>query len=254
MKIAGAILPALLVTSGWCAAPAPLPQLAGDRLYAWYRADSGVTVNPSGFVIRWEDSSGHNRDLTPVTKSPLSGPILVRHAVGGRPALRFDTHCALRCEPSTFGSLAGPKTIIAVVLVRSAEKGYVFDSADKSGRNTLHTGNGKYRGTWDLNSGSLHGTTIGPRVKNDVWMVHTAVYDWHQNRHYINGREVSRGNFDVHSLTGLTVGCRWTLDNCIDADIAELRIYRGVLSGIEQAGIEQYLELHYGIGAHGVQL
>jgi hypothetical protein len=153
----------------------------------------------------------------------------------------------LVADSNTFGTFEGPKTVFVVALVRNVDNGYVYDSCDPTGRNTLHTGNGIHRGTWDVCSGALHGTTIGPTVENNTWLIHTVVYDHIKNRHAINGKTVSTGAFAVHPMKGLTVGCRYSLSHFIDADIAELLFYRGVLNKSKKQAIERYLSNKYQI-------
>jgi len=234
------------------AGPAPTPSTQDAGLYAWYRADAGaesIPHNDEQLVYRWADRSGHRRDLGIDPLGTARWPSLIDDAVNGEPAIRLGGQACLISTPDIFGSLDGPKTVFVVAQVRDAARGFVYDSADESGRNTLHTGNGIDRGTWDVNSGAVHGTTIGPAVLNDTWQTHTVIYDEAQNRHAINGRQVSSGDFIVHPLTGLTLGCRYNQILFIDADIAELIIYRGVLNKAHRQSIEAYLMRRYQIDA-----
>jgi hypothetical protein len=216
--------------------------------YAWYRADN-VERHKEHRISVLQDQSGNHRDL--LAPADTIGPLLINNAVHGQPVLRFDGDSRLVSPPEQFGVLEGPKTVFVVALVRNADEGYLYDGAVQSGRNTLHTGNGIYRGTWDVNSGALHGTTIGPAVINDNWFVHGVIYDEHQNRHFINGTQVSAGDFDVHPLAGLTLGSRFTGTHGIEADIAELIVYPGVLDDLRRRAIETRLSKLYGISLDG---
>lgn len=227
------------------------PNAVDPALYAWFRADQGLRIRRNDknqqIAESWMDQSKHGRHLTAAKDSRLHPPALIADSVSGKPTLRFDGAACLVADSESFGIFEGAKTIFVVALVRNAEEGYVYDSSDAMGRNTLHTGNGIHRGTWDVCSGALHGTTIGPAVKNNTWQFHTVVYDHKQNRHAINGAQVSAGDFEVIAMKGLTVGCRYSLSHFIDADIAELLFYRDILSESKRHSIEAYLSAKYRI-------
>jgi len=66
--------------------PDTLPQ--SDKLALWLRADQGVEADDAGRVQKWQDQSpaGHHA----AQERESARPLLVRDAVSGRPALRFD--------------------------------------------------------------------------------------------------------------------------------------------------------------------
>jgi hypothetical protein len=55
-------------------------------LVQWFRADAGVTTDPSGNVSFWADQSGHSNNAI----ATGVGPQLVANALNGNPVLRFD--------------------------------------------------------------------------------------------------------------------------------------------------------------------
>ncbi|MFO7631073.1 MAG: DUF4255 domain-containing protein, partial [Caldilinea sp.] len=67
-------------------APAAPDMLAGLQL--WLRGDAGITYDGEAGVSRWSDQSGGaNHAVQPVAARQ---PLLVRSAVGSKPAVRFD--------------------------------------------------------------------------------------------------------------------------------------------------------------------
>jgi hypothetical protein len=63
------------------------PLLPPDDLVLWLDAAEGVTLDAAGRVERWNDLSPSKRSAE--QQEPDRRPLLVDHAVGGRPAIRF---------------------------------------------------------------------------------------------------------------------------------------------------------------------
>jgi hypothetical protein len=68
------------------------PQLPGDRLALWLAADAAVATDGDRRVVSWQDIVyGDNRSAEDAVQADANArPLLVAHAVHGRPAIRFD--------------------------------------------------------------------------------------------------------------------------------------------------------------------
>ena len=83
----------------------PLEPVPG--MWAWFRADAGVT-EAAGVVSAWADQSGNNRHTTAV------GPVdYTPNAINGLPAIGFGAF-GVRCENATDNIPAGARTIMIV--------------------------------------------------------------------------------------------------------------------------------------------
>ncbi len=75
--------------------PNGTPDPANVNLYAWWRADAGVNQArgmpvDGAAVVRWEDSSNKNRDLTRVSTNTAARPTFRATLASGDPSVDFD--------------------------------------------------------------------------------------------------------------------------------------------------------------------
>ena len=98
-----------------------------EKLAVWLDASARVQVDDDGGVILWGDSSGSSADgslpIDAAQGNPVDRPILVKDAINGKPALRFDgksDHLKLTAAP--FWNQDA--TIIVVGTDRDANQGH----------------------------------------------------------------------------------------------------------------------------------
>ena len=221
-----------------------VPDPTYPGLHGWFDASDGV--NGAGApldgasVTRWVDRSVAGNDLVRSSSDPGQRPTFQLTAANGLPAVDFDGDDYLWADSGAeFGTLAGPKTLLLVVEVDSADGGYVFDSSSAAGRNAGFTGQIADPGRWHQYTGQA--LTVGPPVETGVAQVHSFLFDAAAHSHRINGAEVSAGAGGLDSLAGLILGSRFNLANRLDGRISELLVYGELLSPADLAAVEGYL-------------
>ncbi len=104
-----------------------------DGLQLWLRSDVGVTYDSDG-VARWADQSGNDPAHDAFQNDDALRPAFVGHALGGRPALRFDgVDDYLALDNLRYDTAAELDGLTVCALVRSHEtQRQVIASFDRS--------------------------------------------------------------------------------------------------------------------------
>jgi sialidase-1 len=221
-----------------------VPDPTYPGLHGWYDAADGVngpgSPSDGASVTSWADRSVSGNDLVRSSTDAGQRPTYLASAANGLPAVDFDGNDYLWGDSGAeFGTLAGSKTILAVVEVDTADGGYVFDSSSGAGRNAAFTGQIADPGRWHQYTGQV--ITVGPQVSTGVAQVHTFSFDAAGHSHRINGVEVSSGSGALDSLAGIVLGARFNLANRFDGRISELLVYSELLGSADRDAVEGYL-------------
>ncbi|MCC2672018.1 MAG: Planctomycete cytochrome, partial [Armatimonadetes bacterium] len=217
----------------------------GARL--WLRADRDVTTDADGRVQRWTDPSTGIAALPP---APDTAPLLVKDALSGRPALRFDGKARYLHLPE--GLVTSQQfTILAVANDRETGGGprEIFSNWRPDNSTTSlflgTTGAGQIR----LSDAATLGTLATPSRH----FVLTAVSDRAGASVYQNRRELARKNgpLPARNLSGrYVIGQQGNIQGEYwNGDLAELLVFDRALSAEELERLWDWTSQRYELGA-----
>ncbi|MEQ2009233.1 MAG: hypothetical protein ABMA26_20825, partial [Limisphaerales bacterium] len=204
----------LLLTAPFLAAAEPEPA----RLHAWYH-DAGVKADAAN-VTAWENSAGTNaqaRSLTRVVGRPQA--VHVSTATGTRTVVRFNGSAALWQAVSSWGTLAGERTVVVFARVSATNAGVFFDGSTRSGSTPVKW-NGK---AWQSAAKASAPTSDGG------WQTHTFVFS-------------AGGN----PLGGFILGANVATQEGLPCDIAEVLVYPRSLGEADLKAVSTYLSAKWG--------
>lgn len=196
----------------------------------WLDASDATTITESGGAVsQWDDKSGNGYDLEQLTstRQPTTGA----RTMNSLNVLDFDaTDDNLRVA---FGvTLTQPNTIFAVFQPDTTTASYVHDGDGSTNRHALVPGTiyQLYAGTI-VNGGSV----------STVPQISRAVFDGASSSLHIDGSSVISADAGAQSLTGLTVGARYSNVAALDGGIAEIILVNGTLTAQQISDTETYL-------------
>lgn len=208
----------------------------------WLKADAITGLNDGDPVTTWEDSSANGYDATQATGA--NKPTYQTDELNGKPVLRFDgTDDWMETAAFSGGELAN--TTIFVVAKKTADGSIAQALYDGliSGKRNAQVNIGSH--DWTIQSG---GSSITGSDSDASWHVFTATFQGSGNdSFYVDGRFDVGGDTGGNALSGLTIGSRHDQALPFGGDIAEILVYDGVLSTVQQEDVEVYLSLKYGI-------
>jgi hypothetical protein len=215
----------------------------------WFRADRGVETGADGRVLRWKDSS---QDVEAAPPTPENAPTLVKDAISGQPALRFDGKARyLHLPPSLLTSQQF--TIVAVANDRDA--GGQHREIFSNWRREDNVGPALFFGLTGPSSVRLT-DFFAPagRVENPAsHFILTAVTDRMSAAVYQNRKEIAKRNAALpeRNLTGrYVIGQQGNIQGEYwNGDIAELLVYNRALTTDELSKVWNWASQRYRIGA-----
>ncbi|HLJ55511.1 MAG TPA: DUF1549 domain-containing protein [Chthonomonadaceae bacterium] len=231
--------------------PAPLAatshksQAASPAL--WLRADAGVTAGADGRVSAWADQSAARRDaVQPVSAAQ---PLLVRNALNGAPALRFDgkgSFLTIASQVLTSQEFA----IFAVVSDRAAD-GHreIFSNWNRAG----NIGTAVFLGATGASSARLTDdfSPVGVLSHRERPFILTGISAPASVAVYQDRNEIAKrvSSMAPRKLEGpYVIGQQGNIDGEYwNGDILELRVYNRALTDEERDGIWDELNARYDI-------
>lgn len=232
------------------------PAQLGSLLYAWYRADAGVTLN-STTVSAWGDQSGNGRHLSQATAGVQ--PLFV----AGTPAvLRFSN---LEWIGASIGALAAPFGVyLTCKLSGTSNPGgagdfdYLYSLGHGVAGSGGLTGLARWRPDGSGNDSKIYTAASegSPAAYYDgsgasaAWRIysHTHATSAPKNNLRIGGTAQTLDDYTTSlSVGGLfTVGgynsnATPTVINLLSADVHEIVVISGTLSSYQQTALERYL-------------
>ncbi|MBK8975444.1 MAG: hypothetical protein IPM29_05925 [Planctomycetes bacterium] len=228
------------------------PDPAYPNLWSWYDAANGPNSSPTPLpdgtqVTQWDDRSINARHLARIATDPLRRPTVEDDAESCGVAMGFDGNDYIWAAFADIGRLAGDRTFFAVVNVRDADGGYVFDGSTFSGRTTLHTGETANPGLWHSFFGDNTQPTpngysmLSVPVATNRYQIHALVLTNGVQEHYINGQLQTTTTFpSVFNLGGLIVGSRANTANGLNGYVKELLIYSEAVNPANRSLLEAY--------------
>ncbi|RTE08370.1 OmpL47-type beta-barrel domain-containing protein [Paenibacillus whitsoniae] len=267
LLIAALMIPSISIIDGSkAAADSAIPT---DHLDLWLKADSGLTVDANNRVSIWKDQSGNGNDLSVVDSNKK--PLLVTDAVYGRPSVRFnDTTSGTILRKQLPASYTGDSTVIMVVkpLVEgeAGAKGIFATNygTDTPGTFSIMLSNnvpgrfitlGTYNNPESLNSGYAVNISKADLTTNfyRIGATFEPTFDTAANKGRITTYEnnvvtqqLATGNARIYkTYTDYVLGSSYITSRNMKAEVAEVLVYRKVLSSSERATIDNYLVQKY---------
>lgn len=235
------------------AGPAPDPAL----VYAWFRGDAGLAIAADQYTVsRWTNSgtqvisgiSQAARDLVQLTGSPQKAYLrLTNGAAAG--AVSFDGNDGIWAAKSSFGIVNGDRTVLAVVRVRNAEQGFLFDAASYTpGLTRAQVKTGYWHvGTSGATSSSYGPSSGSPTLAAEInqWQLHTFIVTTNAGparfRHAIDGQTKEIQIATNGSLSGLMIGANASQQFGFRGEVAELMVFNHFPAPETLATAQQYL-------------
>lgn len=243
-------------------APAVPDTLAGLQL--WLRGDADITYDAAGAISQWRDQSGNNHHA--VQPAAARQPRLVREAVAGKPALRFDgADDYLAIEQLNYAGAGAIDGLTLFALLRTTSpQAQVVISFDRSACWSLElTGAGRVRWSTRPQAGGGHDLDAPGAATDGRWRlvcVRFAAGATATKQIFIDGILVAEANAhpgqnvgggatrfgfvgvasQANAFNGATAG------DFLRGELAELALYHRALSAEERDRVEQYFAEKYG--------
>lgn len=210
-----------------------------EDLALWVDA-SNLDLNDGDLVGSWTDLSGNDYHATQSTDG--NKPTFKENILNGKPVVRFDGENFLQTN-EFLSTLEQPNTFF-IIFTANENPGYIiFDGITDGNRNAFGS-SGPGTTTVSLFAGVvLNSSQLLPQD----WSVWTGLYDNTNSQILKNGILENQGDIGSQNLTGLTIGCRFSLTRFLIGDIAEILIYDSALSDSNRLLVENYLSQKYAI-------
>jgi hypothetical protein len=241
----------------------PSAGLSRTGLAAWFRADQGVVLSGTQVSV-WTDRSGNNRHAV----QPVGAyqPLLVRNAVGGHPAVRFDGQDDVLNFPLPVTALPGMTLFMVSATIEERSGGVngsghaalFWHETENFGTVLLTPGPSKVRFFFGTGQNQPVFSFTRPAPIDRAYSLTTSVKNGAEVLLFINGQEslrlagqkpliaqcekvgqIGRGEGDLatnRQFQGQFEG--W---NYFSGEIAEILVYTRALPESERQSVEQYL-------------
>ena len=243
----------LVLTGALADPPAPLPA----SLYAWYRGDTGLVANASGFVTSWQNQATTG---TPAARhlDRISGtPQAVNFGTPGglRTLLRCDGTDGVWGTSANFGTIATSRTFVAYCRLATTNNGFLFDgSANAPGLSRAQVRSRSWQvGLQASGGGSNADTNTFPATTN-AWQAHTFTFERLAGATVVTHAIAGAGSYTyTNSLTagigGLILGQNVAAALGLAVDLAEFLVYDRTLTAAERQSVTDYLVAKWGAPA-----
>lgn len=193
----------------------------------WLDASDASTITEDVGVETWADKSGNSRDVTQTTDADQPNYNSTTKAV------EFDG--VSEYMSGSFGATLSQPTTIIVLFKRNAAviDAYIYDGIASPSRNALFGAP-----QWDAYAGvELLGGTINTNLN-----IIATTYNNTSSEIVLNGTSIATGNTGTHSLTGIALGVRYSLDTAyLNGIINEIIIVNSAVDTATRQKIEGYL-------------
>ena len=208
-----------------------LAQIPVSGLYAWYKADSLITISGNN-VSEWGDASGNSRNL--VQFSTVNMPEFYENTFGDMPTVLFGGNDFLECD---FGSII-PQPFTVFVFYNSTSSSTQFVLDWETPRTALYLDNGRVR--------MFSGVDLDlVRPSPFTFFINTLLFNGTSSMNIANSTSVSSGNPGNNGLGGIRVGSAYNSSFFFQGSISEIIIYNTGLSLTQRNSIELYLTNKY---------
>ncbi len=215
--------------------------------FAWFKADAGAMNGNAPAadgedVTLWIDQTGNGRDVYRLSGGHNRPTYIADGGYTGQPTLEFGINDHIWASRSEFhnpldGADPFPHTVFVVTTVASLGDYQVLESTSSNGNFELGTSGS---GNWEMNTDQAMLTDDAAPIGSRV--VLTAVYnggsgdsELYQNGQLIHSAPLPSGDA---GMSGLMVG---SFSDDFDGEIAEIVWYKGSLTALDRAEVENYL-------------
>ena len=212
-------------------------QIPSKNQVLWLRADKGVVTDPSGNVRQWKDQSPSKNNAVQITST--ARPKLVKKALNGLPALRFDGSTSFMTCDSKLPMKSGMTIFVT------------YRISNYSSANPLIGGN-TYFALW-MNFTNRpaywnHGASVvsSDRAVPSNYNTVTLTIDANKKSNlYTNNIKVGSGiDNAANTDSGLNIGQIYN-SYFLNGDISEVIIYKSTLGKSEIDSVNNYLNNKY---------
>ena len=190
-------------------------ELPVGPLSAWYH-DGGLKADGAN-VSTWDNAvtNGAARSLTRVVGRPQA--VRVSTPGGPRPVVRFNGSAALWQAVSSWGTLAGERTVAVFARLPEGRDGVLFDGSTRVGSTPVKWSTGAWR------------TSAKTSAPAKGWQAHTFVF-----------------GAGSSPLGGFILGANVATQEGLACDVAEVLVYPRALGEAELSAVTAYLEEKWG--------
>lgn len=199
-------------------------------LVAWYRSDLGMVQ--SGNVLTWSDQSGNGYTAT----AGATPPVATANQINGKVCPLFGG--AAYMTTSAFSQALTSSTIVAVAKCLDGAERFMADGLAAGNRQALEsTGN---TNLVDIYAGSALNATVTAGMQTTAKQA-IGCFGGASSTLYIDGSLLASGSAGTQTMTGLTIGARYTTaDFFWNGPIGEIIIYNRALSTSEANLLHAY--------------
>jgi hypothetical protein len=208
----------------------------------WVRADQGVSRDGSNLVGTWSDQSGNGRHFSEATNKPL----WVSSLVNGQPAIRFDGTDD-KLATADF-AVSAPYHVFVVhknLTATDLDSLFYFDNDAASTtpfRLAVNTPGPNLRIDANGNSGATISIDTTNFILVAAYLNGTSSYLTKNNE----ANATSGGNVGTLATDGMVLCARFS-DRFHSAEIAEVVLYGGEITGTNLTRLQSYFKNRYGL-------
>lgn len=205
-----------------------------------FESDSITGVSDGGTVATWPDTSGNGRDATQVTESWK--PTFDVDAFGAQPGVLYGSNTDQRLVTAAITGLAQPTTIFVVATARpGSEAANLFDGIATDARHTA----------WASDASYGYAGATGNLNASPTWLAAAGIFVFRYNgassRVWRNDGVASPVvDFGGDTLTGLTIGNRFSSNDSAGRAIGAILAVNASLSTADMNTVGAYLADKYG--------
>ena len=190
-------------------------------------------------IGRWADKSGNANHATQTTTA--NKPLLKTAVQNGKSGLLWDISNDALATAAFSSAIAQPLTLIIVGSTQTGASRYMTDGIDGSYRAAIF-GNGT---TYDIYAGSIGASGL---AQSAAVRQFTTIFNGASSVLRNNGALVSATlNAGTNSLTGLTLGARYSATVPLGGYLFEVMLYSGALSAGNITAVESYLNTKWAV-------
>jgi sialidase-1 len=224
-----------------------------ESLYVRYRADADFPAN-HGVVSLWPGEDSGGRPLRPLNRVVGRPEAIPANTPRGKARfIRFDGGSALWAAVGDWGSLTGPRTIVAYLRVSEGGAGFLFDGSTHSGMTrALVRGSSWQAGTQPgpISQANQPAPATHP-VQPGAWQAHAWRFVPGAQGVEITHRVAGAADRRVLApatapLSGFILGANATAAHGLPVDVAEVQVFSRALSAQEEDAILMLLQTRWG--------
>ena len=227
--------------------------LPRNGLALWLRSDNGVTVNSTGNVTTWHDSSNNGMDASQPVNQP--GPVLQNTSSNGQPAIVFNGVNSSLQLPAGFSNFTNGLTAFFVCKPVSGSNGVFFDFSNGVNWNNRtdmwqYTTNGAQFEVFNSSAGDSQLSGATAATLGNYQLLQILHNGTNTATMYTNSAQQAQ-NTSMNSITNISrvanfIG-QYSLNNSqfFNGKMSEIIFFSRALSATEIQNVQEYLAYRY---------